>query len=704
MASLFSRRKTSLVVFAFLVTASVYFFTSPNHRPVYLGLDKHHPSKQQVTEENQKLADVLTKGEPHYISKPKTVTEKVYVTVGGSGAPPAVTVVQTATVVSTAHSVKTVYADHDGGHTHHKKSPFLGNDISPKQNHLQWKDFETKNQHHFYEGRDANRLVSNEVWRDPASFPDDFYLTDNLRPQLPDLSYYENKAQYMRQPIVKDYAVNSDKLFLMMKTGATVMWNRIPIHMLTTFTRVPYFSIYSDMPASVAGYEVIDILANTTERTKNTGAYRHYTTLQNFFHEKANADPAEGVDGHDGWSLDRHKNVPMLAHGYRTAPKDVEWFFFMDGDTFMFMDNLMDYLNTLNSSEPLYLGCSHFLYGNERFAHGGSGVVLSRAALDITLGEHPDWEWEMEEETSRVCCGDYMVAKMMERVNITVSNGKMHNIGRKFNDEHHWSLYASPETWCDKVLGFHHVRPYEVELLWEYERSLTPEARKNITYADIYRDFTSPFVGEWLEEWDNMACEVEYCKQWDEEEAEKERSKNEESDKEENKEESDEKKEKRDDEKEEENTKPWHSAKLCQQECENMPKCLNWRYLPNSNYCGLGKAVRLGRAANLGPLAYDELQANWDHEHATSGYMIERIRAMRANKQCDVLYDTTLTHDNEYIRKIHDGEIEDRYEGWGLRLKNANKLTEEEKKLEQELSDLKQKKKSQSRKHIHKSD
>lgn len=135
-----------------------------------------------------------------------------------------------------------------------------------------------------------------------------------------------------------------------------------------------------------------------------------------------------------------------------------------------------------------------------------------------------------------------------------------------------------------------------------------------------------------------------------------------------------------------------------------MPKCLNWRYLPNSNYCGLGKAVRLGRAANLGPLAYDELQANWDHEHATSGYMIERIRAMRANKQCDVLYDTTLTHDNEYIRKIHDGEIEDRYEGWGLRLKNANKLTEEEKKLEQELSDLKQKKKSQSRKHIHKSD
>lgn len=712
MASLILPRRVTLLLFPFFVFFGVYFLTSINQASVPPALRSYPPNSHDAKEATFNYIEPLDPfphhGQANLNNGKETVTEKVYVTVEkGDAAATTVFETQTATVVSTETAVSTVYAESDKSEYSKNASPYGGEDLSPKKNHLSAKDFRQKNTHYFHSERDSNRMVSNEVWREPADYPEYSFLTDKFRPQLPDFSYYENKAEYMRQPIVNDYANNAHKMFVMMKTGATVMWNRIPIHFLTTFTKLPYFALYSDMPASMGGYEVIDILANTTENTKKTGAYRHYTTLQKFFHEHANADPAEDVDGHDGWSLDRHKNIPMLAHGYRTAPKDVEWFFFMDGDTFMFMDNLMDYLNTLNASEPLYLGCSHWLY-SERFAHGGSGVVLSRAALELSIGAHPEWEWDMEEETSRVCCGDYMVKKMMDRINVTVSHGSMNNIERKFNDEHFWSSYTAPENWCDKVLGFHHVRPYEVELLWEYERSLTPEARKHITYADIYRDFTAPYIKEYMPEWDSMAMEIQYCKKYDAEDAEKERKRNEEKKKKEEKEAKENKKEKGDDSEKEaaaahekredkepsgdSKPRPWWSVEHCKEACEKMHDCLSWRYLPNSNYCGLGKAVRLGRAAHLGKLHWDEREVDWDHEHATSGYMIDRIRKVRSEQKCDVIHGTTKDDDEKLLEDIKLGKVEDRYEGWGLRMNRSNDLDEAEKKLKKELAELRKKK------------
>lgn len=670
MSSIIARRKRSLITLSVIAVGSLIFFSSLSDSAAKLAINDYIPPFTADLKTQQKE---LQQHEQH--DNKEVVTEKIYVTVDQGSGP---------TVTQTVLATHTVYVESPSSaaqqaapNSHRDQSPFLGHDIKPKEHHLLPEQFDTVGQFTFPSGRDAGRLVSNEVWRDPSSYPDDYYLTDNLRPQIPDLSYYENKAQYMRQVIPKDYAENASKMFVMMKTGATVLWNRVPIHLLTTFTRVPYFALYADHPASIAGHEVIDILANTTEATKQTGAYRHYRTLQDLFYSRANADPAEGVDGHDGWSLDRHKNVPMLAHGYRTAPKDVEWFFFMDGDTYMFMDNLMGYLDTLNSSEPIYLGCSHWLYG-KRFAHGGSGVVLSRAALDITLGEHPEWEWEMEEETSRVCCGDYMVSQMMERVNVSVSHGDMHGIGRQFNDEHHWSLYSAPENWCERILGFHHVRPFEVELLWEYEKTLGPERRKHITYADIYRDFTAPFIKEYMEDWDSMAMETQFCKKWDEEEAERERQREEE-----------EGQKGTNEKRKSDEPRPWHSAKLCKEACDEDSECLSWRYLPNSEYCGLGIAVRLGRPATYKFLKYDEQEVLWDHEHATSGYMIERIRAMRSQQTCDVIYGTTPENDKMELAAISRGEVVDRFEGWGLRLQDKVRSNGVKKKLLDGLAKLK---------------
>jgi hypothetical protein len=43
------------------------------------------------------------------------------------------------------------------------------------------------------------------------------------------------------------------------------MWERLPMHFVTTLTRFPNFALYSDAADSMGGYEVIDILANVSQ-------------------------------------------------------------------------------------------------------------------------------------------------------------------------------------------------------------------------------------------------------------------------------------------------------------------------------------------------------------------------------------------------------------------------------------------------------
>lgn len=539
----------------------------------------------------------------------------------------------------------------------------------------------------FHSQENKNRFSSNDVWR-PEEVYENLPDSSQKRPPLPKLSTYKNKGEYMQQPIIADYALNAEEVFLMLKTGSTVLWDRFPIHLLTTLTRVPYFSLYSDGPSSIAGHEVIDILSNVTETTKKSKDFELYHNLVKLRDNHVNSITKES-DLKGGWELDKYKNLPMLAHALETAPKSVKWFIFMDGDTYIFLDNLMDYLKDLDASKPLYLGSSALFRGLP-FAHGGSGVALSRAALQQSLGDHPEWVHDLERETRRSCCGDYMVAYMLDKINVSVSRGYDYpNMGWKFQGQPYWNLNANPETWCQKVVSFHHVTPLEVELLWEYERLLGPEGRKNITYGDIYFDFVSPYIEERMTDWNNLAQKWETSKAKDLEEKikkeeeerkkkikeEEEKKKKEEKEKEKEKEEDkndDGKKDKEDEEKKKDDkdkddkskrqVRPWQSEEDCRSACEDKPNCYSWRYLPKEKYCGLDEAIRLGRPIikdlKIPTMKNDEKK---NFEDAVSGFMINRIRKMRRNQECDPIYEPPEIHNDE------DENSRQRAEGWYLR-------------------------------------
>lgn len=589
--------------------------------------------------------------------------------------------------------------------------PYIGDSTNSSAYSLQNEDTLSKEDFkqdlQYHSQLQSNHFSSQDAWRpsDIYEIPFDHLIHDTPlhRPKIMPPNTYRNKAEYLRQPIVADYAPNSEKIFLMMKEGATVLWHRLPIHLITTFSKVPYFSIYADTPASIGGYEVIDILQNVTQASFETDDFELYRKLAKLRRFSAGIDPSE-LNLKGGWALDKYKNIPMLVHALEVAPASVEWFVFMDGDTYFFLDNLMDWLSTLDSSDPLYLG-STASFGSMQFAHGGSGVAISRAALEKSIGQHPEWVEELEADARRICCGDVLVSTLLEKINVSVSRGYDYpHVGWKFQGQPQWNLGANSETWCQKVVSFHHLSPYDVETLWEYERLLGPERRQHITYGDIYRDFVAPHIDQWMDEWNNMASQWRFTeeedikKQKERDAKEKERKEKEASrteDVRKAKETGDHKSQTQDtkkktqhkpketghrsgDKKEEykherrNNDRPWKSAKLCQAACQEDKNCLSWRYLPFQKYCGLDTRLKLGRPAIPDiDISYFEHDKNINHTGVVSGFVIDRIRKMRREKKCDLLYkDFEQKNDEEYLQKIHKGQVVDRYEGWYRRMQD----------------------------------
>lgn len=485
----------------------------------------------------------------------------------------------------------------------------------------------------YHPGNDAFRHISNDAWR-----PNDAYAYTHSspanRPKLPELSSFANKGEYMKQSIVADYANNTDKMFLMIKTGATVLWERLPMHLVTTLTRVPNFALYADVAGSVGGHEVIDVLQNVTDTTKESNQFKMYRRLHHLRQSHGTISASE-TTLNGGWDLDKFKNLPMLLHAWKTSP-DSEWFVFMDADTYFMIDNLMDYLSTLDPEDPLYLGSSAML-GDTLFAHGGSGVVLSRKAMQLTFGDHPEWVTESEGHAMQVCCGDYMVAWLMQKADIHVSGGYDYPyVGYKFQGNTYQSLRINKDVWCEKVVSFHHLEPNDIEVLWEYERLLGPERRKNIRYGDIYRDFVAPYIREEMFEWDNTAQQKEYSAREDADIL------------------------KGRPETELPEPRPWKNVDACKAACETKKSCLMWRYLPREEICAIENNVRLGQPFFQWIKSGDPR----DRTDITSGYMIKRIRKLRQTElKCDSIFEKSSEElENDHLK-----------EGWYVRLQHEEK-------------------------------
>lgn len=412
----------------------------------------------------------------------------------------------------------------------------------------------------------------------------------------------------------------ADRVFLMLKSGATVIQNRLPPHVRSTLRRWPHHAVYADVETEISGVKVIDILKWLPEDLLE----RHRLHLGNYFDLRTMLEEQwqwelDDLDGYPGWLLDKYKNVPMLAHAWLNALPQTEWFIFIDADSYIMQRGLLEHLRKYNSSEPHYIGrAADWEAGvvNKKgeevkipFAHGGSGVAISRGAMKNLFGPDPHSDRsrmdvvlsEFMDLADPNIAGDALVAMMLfyyvDEIVVEMPWGRFPFYDTPFQGSNTRDIAVGPEGWCLPLFSWHHLSPSEVDLIYEYEQTI-PLSKKYVTFADIYRDFIMPYVVDERENWN--AITQHFNGPWEKETA----------------------------------LIHWkdHLTKSkvnCRTACEEDERCLLWVFERGHCQLELGVVFR-GVAVNTKMKKYQKT--------ATSGWMVERIREKRREVTCDPLH------------------------------------------------------------------
>lgn len=209
---------------------------------------------------------------------------------------------------------------------------------------------------------------------------------------------------------------------LAIKTGYSVMFERLPMHLIEPRPDIPYRHVYSDASAKLGQYEVIDILANVSDSIKNMDHFDGYARMHQAIRDRV---PPE--NGWGQWDVDRFKFLPLHGDMYRSHP-DASWFVTVDGDTFLFWSTLLRFLARFDPNDQLFFGMadSHGMNGagDTVWANGGAGYVLSKGVMDKTYARDP---WDFENQWDHVLAsspgGDVALARAIyQSPGITLDN------------------------------------------------------------------------------------------------------------------------------------------------------------------------------------------------------------------------------------------------------------------------------------------
>ena len=191
-----------------------------------------------------------------------------------------------------------------------------------------------------------------------------FYKEEELEKYF----YKENKVD-----------IQKSSLAICLKTGVETAYDRVPIQLLT-FLKGRNPLVISDYEESIGDVHVKDTMPLEKKR-QNLPERLHSNSIA-----KDEQKPDEATQG---WKLDAWKNIP----GFKIM-NDMfsfsDWHIMIDDDTYLFINNLEAHLKTLRADFKYYLGAPNMFVGCDgvrsfgegpSFAHGGSGIVVSKASL-----------------------------------------------------------------------------------------------------------------------------------------------------------------------------------------------------------------------------------------------------------------------------------------------------------------------------------
>lgn len=296
----------------------------------------------------------------------------------------------------------------------------------------------------------------------------------------------------------------ADNVLILLKTGATEIYEKLPTHFMTLFKCAPHYMIFSDLAQDYADFPIRDAIAPVSKQFREQHEdFTLYRKLQQYQRE---GQDTSKLKGGEGWNLDKWKFLPLLFEAFESAPPNIDWFFMMEADTSVSWTNLLQWLNTMDASDPIYAGSQNVIGGTE-FAHGGSGVLLSRQAAK-QLQEARDQEGKekynkrWEETTSSSCCGDEVLARALLEADVP-----MKPAWPLIQGETVATVDFTKNHWCTPAITWHHVTPLEIDALWQFQADWTEDHGWDTPY--LFRDIFDHFIDSHItfnrHAWNNLS-------------------------------------------------------------------------------------------------------------------------------------------------------------------------------------------------------
>ncbi|PQE30834.1 glycosyltransferase family 31 protein [Rutstroemia sp. NJR-2017a WRK4] len=304
-------------------------------------------------------------------------------------------------------------------------------------------------------------------------------------------------------------------IVVIFKTGAQEV-SQLAIHVGTTLRYFEEADIlfFSDLQGTIGPYVINDALRHVEQKIRETHAdfkiyrdiHRYQSTGQDITELKE--DTKKG-DGREGWRLDKYKFIHMVEQTFIARPSS-RWYVFIETDSYVVWPNLIQWLRKLDSTKPLYLGAG-VLMGPTYFAHGGSGYILSNAAMNRLMGpEQPrglaaSWDAKMDDECRSLLagCGDVALAKALKEQGVKLTQAHPLINGYKPST----FTYGPNDHWCQPVVTMHHLYPHEISSVWRFERQreLILNDLNATTFSELFFHFVEPHITASRDNWDNIS-------------------------------------------------------------------------------------------------------------------------------------------------------------------------------------------------------
>uniref|UniRef100_A0A0B7JSB0 Glycosyltransferase family 31 protein n=1 Tax=Bionectria ochroleuca TaxID=29856 RepID=A0A0B7JSB0_BIOOC len=150
-------------------------------------------------------------------------------------------------------------------------------------------------------------------------------------------------AREHSRPVVssqcKDFP-DTEGIVVVMKTGATESYSKIPTQLLTSLQCIPNVLLFSDLNQQIGEHKLHDVLDRVDETIRKTHKeFKLYDAQRNCHVSQQQC--TLGLEG--AWDLDKYKFLNMVERAWELRP-GMDWYVFAEADTYIVWPNLVHWL------------------------------------------------------------------------------------------------------------------------------------------------------------------------------------------------------------------------------------------------------------------------------------------------------------------------------------------------------------------------